>query len=96
MFKKIILGFIVAVVILLGWEGFLYYKNNNNLSQIITYLVSTSDSTKYCNGADMDSVGYQATITQERTTSTPSFAPTMNEIIKTVLNSATTGMSRSS
>ncbi|MFA6486361.1 MAG: hypothetical protein WCT40_03275 [Candidatus Magasanikbacteria bacterium] len=36
----------------------------------ITYLISTEDKLKFCNGADMDSDGYRKTITQEITTTT--------------------------
>jgi len=60
--------------------------------QQITYLVSPEDPTKYCNGEDMDSIGYQKTITHQESTSTPLANPSKLEIIKTVLNAATTGM----
>jgi hypothetical protein len=61
----------------------------------VTYLVSQEDSTKYCNGADMDSAGYQKTITTPESTSTAELNPTNVQIIKTVINAATTGMCRS-
>jgi len=62
--------------------------------QTITYLISKSDSTKYCNGADMDSAGYQKTIITERTTSTPELNTTVLQLIKSTINAATTGMCR--
>ncbi|MHB8903826.1 MAG: Gmad2 immunoglobulin-like domain-containing protein [Patescibacteria group bacterium] len=62
---------------------------------IITYLVSKEDPIKYCNGADMDSVGYQKTITVKESTSTLEINPTKVQIIKAVINAATTGMCRS-
>jgi hypothetical protein len=62
--------------------------------QTITYLISPADSTKYCNGVDMDSAGYQKTITTERTTSTPELNTTILQLIKATINAATTGMCR--
>jgi len=61
-------------------------------TQIITYLSSKEETTKYCNGVDMDSLGYQKTIINKESTSTPELNPTKLQIIKTVLNAATTGM----
>ena len=58
----------------------------------ITYLISQEDTTKYCNGVDMDSAGYQKTITTEESTTTSEINPTKIQVIKTVLNAATTGM----
>lgn len=67
-------------------------NNPNNTPRTITYLVSKEDSTKYCNGADMDTVGYQKTITQTETTTTPPGDGSEVELIKTTLNAATSGM----
>jgi len=36
-------------------------------STAINYILSTADNLKYCNGADMDSAGYKATITEKKT-----------------------------
>lgn len=58
----------------------------------IAYLVSQEDTTKYCNGVDMDSAGYQKTITTKESTTTLEINPTKIQVIKTVLNAATTGM----
>ena len=64
-------------------------------TQIITYLISKEDTTKYCNGVDMDSVGYQKTIIVKESTSTLEINPTKVQIIKAVINAATTGMCQS-
>lgn len=58
----------------------------------ISFLSSKEVSTKYCNGADMDSVGYQKTITVEHMTSTLEKNPTPLQIVKETLHAATTGM----
>ncbi|MCX6779810.1 MAG: hypothetical protein NT034_01365 [Candidatus Magasanikbacteria bacterium] len=98
MIKKVLFGFVVAIIILLGWEGYSYYnyKNNNSFvvgpAKTISYLVSPEETIKYCNGVDMDSDGYRSTITQEKTTFTTEANPTTNQIIKSVVNAATTGM----
>lgn len=76
--------------------------NQNNIvntdsapSSIITYLISKEDPIKYCNGADMDSAGYQKTITVKESTSTLEINPTRVQIIKAVINAATSGNCRS-
>ena len=58
----------------------------------ITYLISQEDPAKYCNGADMDSTGYQQTISVPVSTSLSSINQKKIEIIKTVISAATTGM----
>lgn len=58
----------------------------------LTYLVSKEDTTKFCNGVDMDSAGYRKTIVTSITTDTP--AMTQSELIKKTLDLATTGMCR--
>ncbi len=63
-------------------------------TQVISYLVSTEDPTKYCNGDNMDSAGYRETITIPKSTSTPELAPTKLQIIKATIDAATTGMCR--
>jgi len=64
-------------------------------TQIISYLISPDETTKYCNGVDMNSAGYEKTITIEKSTSTPEINPTIEQKIKTVIDAATTGMCRS-
>jgi hypothetical protein len=81
----------------LGVSAYLVVKNGVlekvfSSSQTLVYLVSTVDSTKYCNGVDMDSEGYRATITKQLTTNTPEVNPTTMQKIKTLINVATTGM----
>lgn len=58
----------------------------------ISYFISPEETTKYCNGDDMDSAGYEKTITIEKSTSTAEINPTKTQIIKTVIDAATTGM----
>jgi hypothetical protein len=58
----------------------------------IPYLISEEETTKYCNGVDMNSEGYQNTITVKKSTTTSDVNPTNLQIIKTVINSATSGM----
>jgi hypothetical protein len=64
-------------------------------TQTVSYLISPDDTTKYCNGVDMDSAGYEKTITIEKSTSTPEINPTIEQKIKTIVSAATTGMCRS-
>lgn len=61
-------------------------------TKTITYFISQEDTTKYCNGEEMDSAGYQKTITTKESTTTLEINPTKIQVIKTVLNAATTGM----
>lgn len=58
----------------------------------LNYLISLEDKTKYCNGIDMDSIGYQKTIITKRVTSTPNINQTIVQSIKTILTAATEGM----
>ncbi len=60
----------------------------------ISYLSSTVDSTKYCNGVQMDSAGYQKTITVEQSTSTLESNPTPIQLVKETIHVATAGMCR--
>ncbi len=60
----------------------------------LTYLSSTTDSTKYCNGVQMDSAGYKKTITVEHTTSTLENNPTPIQLVKETIHAATVGMCR--
>ena len=56
-----------------------------------TILISIADTTTYCNGADMDSAGYRATITQEQKITLPK-NQTVTDHVKSVIVAATTGM----
>ncbi len=60
----------------------------------LTYIVSEANATDYCNGGDMDSDGYQKTITKivQTDISLSTLSP-LNHI-KTVLQKATTGQCR--
>ncbi len=63
-----------------------------NDQRTIKYLISNEDTTKYCNGADMSSIGYRKTITKEETTTTAKGDGTEAELVKSILSVATTGM----
>ncbi len=63
-------------------------------STTISYLISSAEPTVYCNGADMDSVGYQKTITVEKSTTTAVTNPTKLQLIKATIHAATHGMCR--
>lgn len=74
------------------------YKNNRTTpppattqNNYFTYLISAEDPLKYCNGDDMDTVGYAKTITVEKTTATTEENPTTVQMIMAILDVATTG-----
>jgi hypothetical protein len=64
-------------------------------STLISYLVSSEDPLKYCNGADMDSVGFRKTITVEKSSTTPETNLTLAQLAKKVAILATNGMCQS-
>lgn len=57
----------------------------------ISMLFSKSDTTKYCNGADMDSEGYRKTIVAPKTVTLPSADLSGAKLAKAVAVLATTG-----
>lgn len=61
-------------------------------SQIISYLVSSEDSLKYCNGSEMDSDGYRETINTEKTFSIQDANLSKAELAKAVINEVTSDM----
>jgi hypothetical protein len=58
----------------------------------ITYLVSKEETTKYCNGADMESDGYRKTINSEVVSGISSVGLSQTDLIKKVIALSTTGM----
>lgn len=62
--------------------------------EIVSYVISTEDPTLYCNGADMDSEGYRQTIKREQSASTTLIHPTKVQMIKEIIDLATTGTCR--
>jgi len=66
--------------------------NQNVPLKTINYLVSLADTTQYCNGVDIDSIGYSKTITTQKSTTTSEIDITKIKTIKTILSAATTGM----
>ncbi len=93
--KKLAISFLLVFCIIInGVLVFISYKITTKISNKavpITYLISTQDTTKYCNGVDMNSVAYRKTIITLTTTTLPA---NLSEIglVKFVINAATTGM----
>lgn len=71
---------------------------NNILQEItssdytFTYLTSAEETTAYCDGANMDSEGYRASLTVVNTGTIAKPNPTPEEIIRATIDAATTGM----
>jgi hypothetical protein len=61
-------------------------------STVIKYLISKEDTTKYCNGADMNSDAYRKTITVEMSSTTPETNLTEAQLAKKRAILATSGM----
>lgn len=96
--KKITALILSAIVILVLVLVYLYRQNPLSpdsdivtASTTISYLVSDEDTTKHCNGAEMDSEAYRQTINVEKTVVIPQTGLTKLQLIKEVLNQATTG-----
>jgi hypothetical protein len=106
--KNLKLGLSLAALLIIGLVIYFYFNSLNKAplvntstttsenpaatSTTLTYLVSPEDTTKYCNGEDMNSADYQKTITIKESTTTSEINPTKIETIKTILSAATTGM----
>jgi hypothetical protein len=69
-------------------------ENASATPTVITYLVSEEDPLKYCNGGDMDSIGYKKTITTELSTTTPKTNLSEEELAKETVLLATSGLCR--
>ncbi len=91
--KTWILIFIILVLAGIG-RYVIYRSTNTPPAETITYLVSASDPAKYCNGSDMDSSGYQKTITIKKTARAKEANPTKIQIAKETIHLAATGMCR--
>lgn len=70
---------IVALVIIIGMKG----KPTH-----VSYLVSTANATQYCNGVQMDSAGYQKTITQLKTSKISSTGLTQQQLLNAAITEA--------
>ena len=57
-----------------------------------TYLTSPAETTAYCDGENMDSAGYRASLTVTNTGIIPKSNPTTEEIIRATIDASTTGM----
>lgn len=91
--KKLQLILLIVILLIISGGMYLFFSSGKKpVVSKISYLVSAEDSLKYCNGADMDSLGYQKTITVEKTTNLLETDPTKTHLIKTVINAATIGM----
>ncbi len=97
--KTIWLGVLCGVVALIIIARYLIVRNDTNSAlhtintstQTVTYLTSPDDTTNYCNGQNMNSAEYRKTITIPVTTTTAANL-SQTELVKFVLNAATTGM----
>lgn len=56
-----------------------------------TYLTSAEETTAYCDGTNMDSDGYRASLTVINTGTIAKLNPTTEEIIRATINAGTTG-----
>lgn len=93
--KKLQLILLAIILVIIGGGLYFFFKNSlKTPARTITYLVSNENSQKYCNGADMDSAGYEKTITTEQSTNIVEANLTKIQIAKAVINAATTGMCR--
>ena len=96
------IGIAVGVVIVLaacGYGAYLYYAPAPTVPNEIppanytfTYLASPSETTAFCDGANMDTEGYRATLTVKHTGTIAKANPTTNEILRATIDAATTGM----
>ncbi len=90
--KRIVAAFALLVV----GGGCLYgvsaYYASNLTDYAFTYLTSPSKTTAYCDGANMDSEGYRASLTVVHTGTIPKPDPTVEEIIRATIDASTTGM----
>lgn len=79
-------------------ESMLLKVQNNILQEVtssdytFTYLTSAEETTAYCDGANMDSDGYRASLTVVNTGTIAKPNPTTEEIIRATIDAATTGM----
>lgn len=67
---------------------------DTSVPEKITYLVSSEDPAKYCNGVDMDSVGYEKTINMKKTLDIEKNSLTKIQEVKAVIDAVTTGNCR--
>lgn len=94
---KILLIVIISLMIVFGIYKTITKSTMEGLvvPKTLNYLVSSEDTTKYCNGDNMDSVGYQKTINISKSISSKEINPTKLDIIKQTLSMATEGMCNS-
>lgn len=57
-----------------------------------TYLTSSAETTAYCDGENMDSAGYRASLTVQNTGTIAKSNPSTAEIIRATIDVSTTGM----
>ena len=106
--KNILIAFLVVVVLAGGVYAALRYSSSTTpadsadgtqdgtqddaTDSTFTYLTSAEDATAFCDGANMDSEGYRATLTMKKTGTIAKANPTTAEIIRATIDAATTGM----
>ncbi len=64
----------------------------NSQEYTFTYLTSPSETTAYCNGENMNSTGYRASLTVQNTGIIAKSNPSTEEIIRATIDASTTGM----
>lgn len=96
------IGIVLGSILVLGaclYGAFLYYAPVTTDPQDVpatgynfTYLTSSSETTAYCDGDNMDSAGYRASLVVKHTGNIPKMNPTTEEIIRATVDAVTTGM----
>jgi|GEM_PF-1484463 hypothetical protein len=99
--RKITIYILAVIILIIIGTIYMYFANLKTApipapvvepaSTTFSYLVSQEDSTKYCNGAQMDSDAYRQTINVEKSATMPEANPSKLSLIKAVLDLATTG-----
>lgn len=96
--KSLLIVFGVLIVFAGGWYmASLYAPVSTDLQEVpastytFTYLTSAEATTTYCDGNNMDSDRYRASLTVVNTGTIAKPNPTTEEIIRATINAATTG-----
>jgi hypothetical protein len=94
--KKLLI--VLAFVVVLGaclYAEYRYYAPKSSViapEYTFTYLTSAAETTAYCDGENMDSAGYQASLTVKNTGTIAKSNPSTEEKIRATIDASTTGM----
>ncbi|MFH0928089.1 MAG: hypothetical protein V1821_01305 [bacterium] len=91
MIKNPLFHSLTLAALLLAGAGCAPRQTPDTTADQVTILVSSEDPAKYCNGADMDSVGYARTIREEKTVTLPGPSQSGAGLAKTIAVLATSG-----